>query len=145
MLVPGLILSARTEDVPWRSTATPGVCWLLLGPEHGSGEHREREAAVLIRMEPGTGYPPHRHVDVEEVLVLAGGYRDAQGEHHSGSYVRYEAGSLHAPIALGDPRRPASDENPACVLFAIARRGIEVVEPDPATRELAIDRGPGRP
>ena len=45
----------------------------------------------------------------------------------AGDYVRYEAGSVHAPVALGRQDAPTSDENPACVLFASARAGITLV------------------
>ena len=75
---------------------------------------------MLIRMEPGCGYPPHRHPGGEDVLVLQGGYRDEQGEHRSGAYVRYPEGSSHSPVALMD--------GPDCVLFAIVARGIERLE-----------------
>ena len=50
--------------------------------------------------------------------MLAGGYRDAMGEHRAGDYVRYPAGSTHAPVAIGDT---------ACLLYASARGGIEVL------------------
>jgi quercetin dioxygenase-like cupin family protein len=132
--VPGLELTAQTEGVAWRATSAEGVRWLLLGSEPTpEGTPKDQAGAtVLIRMEPGCGYPPHRHADVEEVLVLAGGYRDERGEHRAGDYVRYEAGSVHAPVALGDPERPAADDNPACVLFASARGGVVRVDPAPA-------------
>jgi anti-sigma factor ChrR (cupin superfamily) len=124
--VPGLELTADTARVAWRTTSSEGVRWLLLASEPCAEDTPKHEAGatVLIRMDPGHGYPPHRHADVEEVLVLAGGYRDERGEHRAGDYVRYEAGSVHAPVALGDARRPASDDNPACVLFASARGGV---------------------
>jgi anti-sigma factor ChrR (cupin superfamily) len=128
--VPGLELTADTAGVAWRATSAEGVHWLLLASEPcpAGTPKDEAGATVLIRMEPGHGYPPHRHGDVEEVLVLAGGYRDERGEHRAGDYVRYEAGSVHAPVALGDPSRPAADDNPACVLFATARGGISRVD-----------------
>ncbi len=130
MQIPGFTLSADAEQVPWRSTRVAGVQWYLLATEQGPGGTAEGAtaadgASVLIRMEPGCGYPPHRHLDVEEVLVLAGGYQDAEGIHRAGDYVRYEAGSSHAPVALGETDVPIGPENPACVLFASARGGIE--------------------
>ena len=132
MNIPGLRLSAAADTVPWRDTASPGVRWLLLASEDRPGVAKERlGATVLIQMDPGRGYPPHRHDDVEEVLVLAGGYRDERGEHRAGDYIRYEPGSVHAPIALGDPARPVSEDNPACVLFATARGGISRVTDTP--------------
>ena len=128
MRITGLEIQVGTEAVDWRETDRPGVRWRLLGPREALGHGSAREAAVLIRMEPGHGYPAHRHLDVEEVLILAGGYRDELGEHCAGSYLRYEPGSVHGPVAMGDPERPAGEDNPACVLFAIARGGIEVLD-----------------
>ena len=117
---------ARLDEdrLPWRRTKYAGVTWLPLhlsepdAPEPG-------DATVLIRMEPGASYPTHRHLGVEEVLVLAGGYRDDRGEHRVGDYVRYPAGSEHLPVALGDPGAPIDSENPACLLFASARSGVQ--------------------
>jgi anti-sigma factor ChrR (cupin superfamily) len=85
------------------------------------------EGADLIRMEPGHVYPAHLHLCVEEVLVLSGGNRDEGGVYEAGTYVRYEPGSQHVPVALGDRSRPHGSENPACVLFATARAGIELL------------------
>lgn len=131
MLVPGLQLVLQDPDaIAWRPTRHPGIAWVPLHPSAEDVEAARRsgrgtgETAVLIRMDPGCGYPAHRHLGVEEVLILAGGYADAAGEHGTGSYLRYEPGSEHAPVALGDPARPTGPTNPACVLFAIARAGV---------------------
>ena len=121
----GFRLDFDTASVSWRDTRHPGVQWfpLHLAPESPDGA-AGRDATVLIRMEPGCGYPRHRHLDVEEVLILAGGYRDERGSHGPGTYLRYEAGSEHAPVALGDRSRPVGPGNPACLLFAVARGGV---------------------
>jgi len=105
----------------WRSTSHPGVTWCAL---HLDPERVEGDASVLIRMEPGASYPEHEHQGLEEVLILHGGYRDGDGEHRAGSYLRYPAGSRHAPVALGDARAPVSEHNPACLLFAVAHGGV---------------------
>ncbi len=130
MRIPGLQADSSDPSIPWRETRHPGVRWVLLSKE---GDFPGRGAAVLIRMEPGQGYPPHRHLDGEEVLVLEGGYRDEAGEYRAGDFVRYAAGSCHAPVALGDAGRPAGPEHPACLLFAVARGGIEPVGGVPET------------
>ena len=81
----------------------------------------------MLDMDPGCGYPAHRHVDVEEVLILQGGYTDEFGTYSAGEHLRYDAGSVHAPIASGDPERPKGPDNPSCVLFASTRAGIDLV------------------
>lgn len=97
--------------VPFQPTRYPGVAIHFYRSDRSSGH-----AAVLIRMEPGCGYPAHRHLGPEELLVLQGGFRDERGVWRAGEYARFETGSAHAPIAL--------DEGEACVFFAIAHEGI---------------------
>ncbi len=121
----GAALDSQAAD--WRSTRHPGVSWrpLFLAEEAQGGS-----ATVLIRMDPGSSYPEHEHLGVEEVLILAGGYRDGDGEHGAGSYLRYPPGSRHAPLALGDPRAIVSPSNPACLLFAVAHGGVRLTSPE---------------
>lgn len=133
-----LVLQAADAGVPWRATAWPGISWHLLA--EGEADASEvsgaaRGATVLIRMEPGCGYPAHRHLGVEEVLVLAGGYRDELGVHDAGQFVRYPKGSQHTPVALGDVAKAVGEDNPACLLFASARGGIELDFPDTNPRK----------
>ncbi|MEZ5976307.1 MAG: cupin domain-containing protein [Planctomycetota bacterium] len=78
-------------------------------------------------MEPGLGYPAHRHLEGEQVLVLQGGYRDGLGEYRTGDFVAYGPGSEHDPCALGRADLPEGPGNPACVLLAFAPGGIELV------------------
>lgn len=128
MRIPGLGCDGELDALPWRATRFRGVHWLLLaGGEEAHDERARPGATVLIRMEPGCAYAPHRHVGPEDVLVLRGGYEDELGIHRQGDYVRYPAGSAHAPRALGDPAAAASARNPACVLFACAPEGIELL------------------
>lgn len=125
MRLEGFDLRLDEDRLPWRPTRHEGVTWFPLHAPESAGDGGHGDATVLIRMEPGSSYPRHRHVGVEEVLVLAGGYRDERGEYRSGQYVRYPAGSEHHPVALGDPSRPIGRDNPACLLFASARGGVE--------------------
>ena len=122
----GLAFEIDEEHVEWQPSGVDGIDLAPLHPAEVA-KGKPSQATVLIRMSPGVGYPRHRHLDVEEVLVLRGGYRDEFGVYKSGEYVRYEAGSVHSATALGDARLPETDENPACVLFASARAGITLV------------------
>jgi anti-sigma factor ChrR (cupin superfamily) len=115
----------------WRATRHPGVSWCAL---HVDKQRADADATVLIRMEPGSSYPEHEHLGLEEVLILRGGYRDDSGEHLAGSYLRYPAGSRHAPVALGDKSAPVSESNPACILFALARGGVRNTDADGPTQ-----------
>ncbi len=133
MEIPGLQIEIDPDAIGWHATGVEGISLIFLHPPagesggEGAGSGTARDSVVLIRMEPGHGYPAHRHLDVEDVLVLAGGYRDERGVHRQGSFVRYESGSMHSPVACGERGRPAGPDHPACVLFAIARGGIELV------------------
>ncbi len=102
--------------IPWQTTRYPGVAiWFY------ASERRTGRALVLIRMDPGCGYPRHKHRGEERLLVVQGGYRDERGEHHAGSFVVYEDGSEHAPVALATPGAVP------CVLLALAHEGIKLL------------------
>ena len=116
MHLPGLAVLGPLGELPWRETRHAGVQWLDLAPE-SEGPAR----TVLIRMGPGCGYPRHLHLGPEDVLVLSGGYTDDDGRVlRAGDFVRYPAGSEHAPLANGGPG------DPDCVLFAVAHGGTEL-------------------
>lgn len=51
---------------------------------------------MLVRMAPGTSYPPHRHGNVEECYVLSGDLTVGEGvTMHTGDYQRMEKDSEH--------------------------------------------------
>lgn len=132
MLIPGLSFQLDEAAIPWVSTGAPGVYWFPLHLEAPAGGFSGQgvdpdDATVLIRIEPGCVYPPHHHRGIEEVLVLQGGYTDDEGSYTEGTYVRYPAGTIHAPRAIGNPEAPPGENNPACVLYAVARGGVELV------------------
>lgn len=103
------------EAVDWPSSRREGVFVKVLWNDERSGD-----AAVLVRMDPGCKYPRHRHVGDEEVFVLQGGFRDESGDYAAGTFHRFAAGSVHAPVAF--------DGDEACVLFAMAHGGIEILD-----------------
>ena len=113
------------DQIPFEATRYPGVSIHFYRSDRGSGH-----AAVMIRMEPGCGYPAHRHVGIEEVLVLQGGFEDGTGIWRAGEYARFEPGSSHAPVAL--------DDGTACVFFAIAQKGIELFDRSPPATDPGL-------
>jgi putative transcriptional regulator len=102
------------NSINWQPTSHEGIFVNIL-----RRDERTNDATVLIRMRPGCGYPAHRHVGLEEVFILQGGYRDSRGELRAGEYIINEAGSAHAPIAL---------EGEDCIMLAIAHGGIELLK-----------------
>jgi anti-sigma factor ChrR (cupin superfamily) len=123
MSAPNLSLRLDLAAIPWRATRHPGITWHPFEVP-GLPAESSQDAVALIRMEPGCGYPPNRHEGIEDVLILEGSYRDELGLHVAGTFVRYAAGSEHAPIAVGDRDAEGSTNHPACVLFAVARGGV---------------------
>ncbi len=110
-----MIAPMDLDGIQFEPTRYPGVSVHFYHRDPDSGH-----AAALIRMRPGSRYPRHRHRGPEEVLVLEGGFRDEHGTYRAGQFVRFEDGSVHWPQAL--------DDGPDCVLFAIAREGIELLD-----------------
>jgi putative transcriptional regulator len=62
--------------------------------------HRVR----LLKLEPGQGLPPHRHVANEYTVVLQGGYTDNTGTYRVGDFAVGPGPQEHQPVANpGDP------------------------------------------
>lgn len=81
----------RAADLEWIE-ASPGTFVKILFNDEVN--HR---STVLCRMEPGSVYAPHRHVQTEEVYVLDGSCHCGGRLMHPGEYHRAEAGSVHPP------------------------------------------------
>lgn len=103
------------ENIDFRETSYPGVGIRFLRTDRDRGY-----AAVLIRMDPGSSYPRHRHKGFEEVFVLQGAFADEGGLHGEGESLRYEDGSVHAPWVPEDGER--------CIFFAISQEGIDLLD-----------------
>jgi quercetin dioxygenase-like cupin family protein len=81
---------ARGQRIDWLAGRGPGIEVKLLGIDVERGRR-----TVLIRMAPGTVYPAHRHVDLEEIYLLEGDYLIAGVLMHAGDYCRAGAGTVH--------------------------------------------------
>lgn len=111
-------IEAEYAHLPWKSTAWPGVRL------HFIESWEEGSARVLIAMDPGASYPPHRHLGEEEVFVVRGSYGDEAGDYPAGSFQRNPKGSAHLPVAGAD----------GALLLAWAEGGIEILAEPPASR-----------
>ncbi len=82
----------------WVESPIPGARFLHLhgGPRVAAADNG------LVRLAAGARFPRHRHLGLERVLVLAGGYRDeASGSLYlHGDWLEMPAGTSHAYTAL---------------------------------------------
>lgn len=101
-----------TAEMPWRPfPEAPGVSFRVLKTHRpGTG------VTLMLRFEPGTSYPAHRHPGGEEYYVLEGELRDGAEHYGAGTYVWHPPGSVHAP---------RSDKG--AVVLIILPEGIEVL------------------
>jgi putative transcriptional regulator len=85
----GLVIQ-RGAEASWESTAVPGVSVrvLFVDPE-------KNQLTALVRMAPGTSYPPHRHSGPEECLVLEGDLQVGVDVLRQGDYQRAATGTSH--------------------------------------------------
>jgi anti-sigma factor ChrR (cupin superfamily) len=80
---------------PWTPSPMTGVERRLLdrlGDEVG-------RATSIVRYAPGSHFTSHRHEGGEEIFVLKGSFRDGQGHHGAGTYLRNPVGTSHAPFS----------------------------------------------
>ena len=72
----------------WKEVA-PGISCQLLATD--TEKHR---VSMLVRLAPGTDYPPHRHAGVEELYMLEGELIVDDERFSPGDYRRGEAGDI---------------------------------------------------
>jgi anti-sigma factor ChrR (cupin superfamily) len=94
----------------WNEVA-PGIACKLLATD----TEKDR-VSMLVRLAPGTDYPPHRHAGVEELYMLDGVLIVDDQTFYPGDYRRGEAGSVD--------RRVWSETGCTCVLITSVRDAL---------------------
>jgi len=102
--------SSRPAGPEWYEAA-PGISCKLLATD----SERQR-VSMLVRLAPGTDYPPHRHAGVEELHLLDGELFVDDRKLYPGDYLRSEAGTLD--------RRVWSETGCTCVLMTSTQDAI---------------------
>lgn len=100
----------RWASPEWKEVA-PGISCKLLATD----TERNR-VSMLVRLAPGTDYPPHRHAGVEELHLLDGELRVDDKKLSPGDYIRADAGSVD--------RRVWSETGCTCVLLTSTRDAL---------------------
>jgi anti-sigma factor ChrR (cupin superfamily) len=107
-------LVVRKDEGKWRPTGDAGVSYKLLYADKERGTY-----TTLVRMEPGARIPAHRHVGVEQCLVLEGDLRAGELSMSAGDFNCSLAGSVHGEIVA---------DTGALLLF-VSPDHYEVIEP----------------
>jgi hypothetical protein len=81
-------LPERRVDPEWKDVA-PGIACKLLATDP-----EKNRVSMLVRLAPGTDYPPHRHEGVEELHMLDGELIVDDKTFYPGDYRRAEAGTV---------------------------------------------------
>ena len=81
----------RGDSLDWRQGMVPGLEVTSL--HQGLTKH-----TALVRWAPETRFNPHTHVGGEEILVLAGVFRDEHGSYPAGTWIRSPHMSNHRPF-----------------------------------------------
>jgi anti-sigma factor ChrR (cupin superfamily) len=84
-VLPPSQLPAKPE---WEEVA-PGISCKLLATDT-----EKNRVSMLVRLAPGTDYPPHRHAGVEELHLLQGELMIDDKKLYPGDYNRAEAGGV---------------------------------------------------
>lgn len=84
------------EQLPWKSTPTPGIEMKVLLQDEESGL-----LTALFRWAPGTALDLHEHVEIEQTYVLSGSIVDDEGEVRAGDYVWRPKGNRHLARSPG--------------------------------------------
>jgi anti-sigma factor ChrR (cupin superfamily) len=93
----------RWAEPEWRDVA-PGISCQLLATDI-----ENNRVSMMVRLTPGTDYPPHRHDGLEELYLLHGELIVDDRKLYPGDYLRAEAGSVD--------RRVWSETGCTCVLL----------------------------
>jgi putative transcriptional regulator len=102
----------RGRDGDWEGIGIDGVsvCRLFTDPSRDS-------VTMLIRMDPGSIYPSHRHGGPEECYVLEGDLKIGDVVMRKGDYQRVERQSVH----------PVQSTDGGCLLLIVSSLHDEII------------------
>ena len=81
-------LQAPMPKPEWEEVAEGISCKIL------SVEKETNRVSMLVRLAPGTDYPPHEHADVEELYLLQGELMIDDKKIYAGDFIRADAGTV---------------------------------------------------
>ncbi len=102
----------RSDEGKWEETGMEGISVRKLFVDS-----ERQQVTMLVRMAPGTSYPPHRHGAAEECYVLEGDLRVGDVVMEAGDYQRVEESSVHGVQSSKD----------GCLLFILSSLHDEIL------------------
>ena len=107
---PVLPAPERWKEAEWKEVA-PGISCKLLATDT-----EKNRVSMLVRLAPGTDYPPHRHAGIEELYMLDGELIVDDERFYPGDYRRGDADTVD--------HRVWSETGCTCVLITSFRDAI---------------------
>ena len=80
----------NVNDMPWKPSQFEGIEIKVLYENKEAGE-----LTCLLRWQPGTTLPFHKHPEIEQSYVISGSFSDHDGICRAGNYVWRQPGSMH--------------------------------------------------
>jgi anti-sigma factor ChrR (cupin superfamily) len=80
----------KCGDMDWKPSQFEGIEIKVLYENKAAGE-----LTCLLRWQPGTTLPFHKHPEIEQSYVLEGSFSDHDGIARAGEYVWRQPGSMH--------------------------------------------------
>lgn len=84
------VVTIDPAELPWEATGIPGIeskCLMV--------DREGDRVTMMVRMAPGTSYPPHRHGGLEECMVLSGDLYSDNFQMKAGDYQSASKDSRH--------------------------------------------------
>jgi putative transcriptional regulator len=103
-----------------RHLGTPEWRTILPGLERCRISRDGRADASFLRCRPGKAIPAHTHQGLEAVLVLQGGFRDAD-RHYAPGEIAVADGTID--------HRPVADRSGQCIIFVVLEAPIRLTGP----------------
>ena len=80
----------KPQEMEWKPSQFEGIEIKVLYEDKAAGE-----LTCLLRWEPGTTLPFHKHPEIEQSYVIEGSFSDHDGICRAGEYVWRRPGSMH--------------------------------------------------
>ena len=96
----------KPQDMEWKPSQFEGIEIKVLYENKEAGE-----LTCLLRWQPGTTLPFHKHPEIEQSYVISGSFADHDGIARAGEYVWRTPGSMHETHSAE-----------GCVILAVYRK-----------------------